>query len=58
VAKFKVGDRVRTLDQTDGGIVQKIQTYQGMGDKLLVDLDSGHQLLLATEMWRKEKKEK
>lgn len=53
--KFKVGDRVETLDGLDSGAVIEIVTYHdGAGSqKLRVRTDSCHETLLAIELWRK-----
>jgi hypothetical protein len=50
---IRIGDKVRTLDRLHSGKVTEIHTYTGMGNKLLVQLQSPHfgQLLLAVELW-------
>jgi hypothetical protein len=53
--KFKIGDRVETLDGVDSGTVIDVITYHdGAGSqKLRVRTDSYHETLLAIELWRK-----
>jgi hypothetical protein len=55
---IQIGDQVRTLDRQETGTVMEIRTYAGMGDKLLVQLDSPHEgtVLLAVELWQQIKK--
>lgn len=53
--KFKIGDRVETLDGLDSGVVIEIVTYHddAGSQKLRVRTDSYHETLLSIELWRK-----
>jgi hypothetical protein len=55
--KFKVGDRVETLDSEDHGTVIEIVTYNddAHSQKLRVRTDADYESLLAIELWRKTK---
>jgi hypothetical protein len=52
---FRPGNRVRELLTDRLGTVTEVKTYQGIGDKLLVELDTGYQTLLAVEFFVKSK---
>jgi hypothetical protein len=52
---FKVGDRVKELMRNHTGTVSEIKTYHGLSDKLFVILDSGYEILGATEFFKKVK---
>jgi hypothetical protein len=53
--KFKIGDRVETLDSADSGTVIEIVTYNddAHSQKLRVRTDAYYETLLAIELWRK-----
>jgi dsDNA-specific endonuclease/ATPase MutS2 len=53
--RFKIGDRVEILDGTDPGKVLEIVEYHDdLGSqKLRVQTDTGYQILLSIELWRK-----
>lgn len=53
--KFKIGDRVETMDGLDSGTVVEIVTYNDSAhsQKLRVRTDAYYETLLAIELWRK-----
>lgn len=53
--KFKIGDRVETLDGLDSGTVIEIVNYHddAGSQRLRVRTDAYYEILLAIELWRK-----